>query len=391
MSGLNNIDEFNAQVKRTIDRLNGNPTSTPGANAEEQTTNIGDPGAVVSTNTKGKVSRGREGGSPLVPQKDQPTSTEAPPDSGKRGSATGDHGPPVNVSNTTQASGQAASPEKAPRDLTPRRGVNSATTAVSETPQTISSASPMQRVPGIAQHPAPLIAHEGLNRNTANSSPCKLYQIFPPAGDAAIAKPQCDAAYNVDASSGDFQACIAGLTLIPLLIGWMKRILVPNPSAPAHTKVVTNTGTILNRIEECSPDAIKSWLQARGYSVVPMTSMVVRPQALKPHPDHTGIAQENRPGVNATPPAALEGDTTANDTQGGVGGPAATVGIGLSNQVNDSTTNGPKPVKGPIAQTGEVWDLTGEDEEGVDNDKITVHKTIKFSDEGIEAHGLVSL
>lgn len=59
--------------------------------------------------------------------------------------------------------------------------------------------------------------------------------------------------------------------------------------------------------------------------------------------------------------------------------------------VKEDTICNAKAGKRTLTTAGDVWDLTGDDEEGVDNDKASVNKTINFSDEGIEAHGLVSL
>lgn len=178
MSGLNNIDEFNAQVKRTSDRLNGNPASSPstqptGTNAEERAAPSSEPSTTTIASVKGKVTRVRKGGSPLVPQKDQATTTGASPRLGNKGPIPKTQDLPGRESGIPHASSNAASPAKESGALTPAKGTNGSTPSTTTAASTVGATGPNQQVPGNLQRPATSIAPEGISRNAINSSPCK--------------------------------------------------------------------------------------------------------------------------------------------------------------------------------------------------------------------------
>ncbi|EGG01304.1 uncharacterized protein MELLADRAFT_111148 [Melampsora larici-populina 98AG31] len=45
---------------------------------------------------------------------------------------------------------------------------------------------------------------------------------------------------------------------------------MPAPGQLLHTKFVAGANNILAKIDKCSPDTIKSWLQAKGFGLVPL-------------------------------------------------------------------------------------------------------------------------
>ncbi|EGF98621.1 uncharacterized protein MELLADRAFT_113402 [Melampsora larici-populina 98AG31] len=188
MSAPKDIKDFNTQVKRTSDRINGNSASMSGANPAALTQ-----GETGSSPAPPAVGAGT-GGGPTVHEPAGGNLDNGQPLPGKEMSnaavPSGKSG--TRVASSTNSSGVSTIPATA---TVPRLPVN-----------------PAQGVL------APLIAEEVINKTVVNG------------------------------------------TSLPSV-----------SSAAAHSKFMAGTSTILNRIDECSPDAIKTWLQSRGFDLVALT------------------------------------------------------------------------------------------------------------------------
>lgn len=148
------------------------------------------------------------------------------------------------------------------------------------------------------------------------------------------------------------------------------------PSTTGDTQVGhgLNTAGILSRIDRCSPDAIKSWLETRGFQLVafnPNSNDPTNVGRASKGLDPRGTVDETAPGTQArgTPTDRLTETTILPQSQG---------------LANETIRKHVRPTA--IAMV----DLTTDDPpEPVE--RLQTSPAIKFSNQGIEAHGLVAL
>ncbi|EGG01793.1 uncharacterized protein MELLADRAFT_91867 [Melampsora larici-populina 98AG31] len=348
MSAPKDIEDFNSQVKRTSDRINGNSASVSSANAaastQGETTSVGLSNINMTSQTqaaiaKGKGLKGKKGGSQSTLSKDQPAgSSPAPPTISE---PAGSSPAPPTISEPAGANlddGQPLSGKETSNPANPggESGNKAASSANSSGGSTIPATAAVSRplVNPAQGVPAPLIAAEVINKTVVNG------------------------------------------TSLPSV-----------SSAAAHPKFMAGTSTILNRIDECLPDAIKTWLQSCGFDLVVLTPGGTSKETAEPTPN-TQNAPASR-GQNASSEAAEESlsPDVADTSLAGHNLAAAT----LSESASVTPGSAAIPAKRPSTTQLGPFDLTVDDDEEVVKDKPNSNKTIKFSEEGIESHGLVSL
>ncbi|EGF98272.1 uncharacterized protein MELLADRAFT_113685 [Melampsora larici-populina 98AG31] len=343
MSNPNDINQFNASVKRTSDRIRGNSTSPPGQPGEATTdgtnlaTGSSQPTGSTSTLLAGQARKGQKSKKGASPPSNTP---DAPP--------TGSAPPPGGQSSVDEQSTNASAKEPAPTGDT--TGANA--------------------IPG-----SNALGSQGRSATTQ-------------AGSLDLAE---SLAGNQAASTTSTTQLIAPEVINKA--GVSNTNLPPPSHQSAQAKFLAGTNTILNRIDKCSPDAIKEWLSSKGYSLVPRLADSTESEVVK-----TGIVsalvasdtncQEapnpSQPVVQPTPATR----PVASHRTSATPAPAPT----STSQAVPKGTATPSVVAGNKRSVpNEVFDLTA-DEESTPADKTEEStSTIKFSDKGIEAHGLVAL
>lgn len=134
---------------------------------------------------------------------------------------------------------------------------------------------------------------------------------------------------------------------------------------------------VLARIETCSPDAIKSWLESKGFTLIPRSH-----DAERQLPADKAIGPQTF-GQKSNP--ALDRDRGLTESSMA----AASFPICTNPGISGGPT-GTTPRKRARVGVVETVDLTVDDPvEGIE--KPAPVASIKFSNQGIEAHGLVAL
>lgn len=147
----------------------------------------------------------------------------------------------------------------------------------------------------------------------------------------------------------------------------------------AQARFKASTNTILARIDECSPNAIKAWLQSRGYGLVQTQPNESSGERMTSNHNTNPVNVLPSDSVPDTSTITFPPEPTAETTETSTAIPRTTedtVQSGQSRKRNITSAMGP-------------LDLTAEGES--EPTKIATNCIVKFSDEGIEAHGLVAL
>lgn len=138
-----------------------------------------------------------------------------------------------------------------------------------------------------------------------------------------------------------------------------------------------DTAGMISSLNACSPDAIKSWLEAKGFKLVNLNLGAGEQTALSAETRHRLVSHTSGADTTSTI-LRVESEERSNPSntpndQREMGGPTNVV-----------------PRKRARVNATELVDLTADDPSEA-NDKPTAIATIRFSNQGIEAHGLVAL
>ncbi|EGF97836.1 uncharacterized protein MELLADRAFT_114047 [Melampsora larici-populina 98AG31] len=247
MSAPNNIKEFNAQVKRTSERLNGGSTLPADAqattgNQEENShpTNTGgdNPGS-QSAAPRGKGAKGKKATTSATSTKEQ--------------------GNNVSAADQITSGSRNGNPE-APESLVEKQIPDSSI--------------------GDKTLPGKEAATESSTTKVADALPASTASgNMPEPGEAAQKQPALASLIAPEVIGKQ----TAGSTALPVVVG-----------QTAQSKFLANTNTILTRINECSPDAIRAWLQSKGYDRVAInpagapTAAAKNPSVVDPSNAQTG-------------------------------------------------------------------------------------------------------
>ncbi|EGG03551.1 uncharacterized protein MELLADRAFT_65501 [Melampsora larici-populina 98AG31] len=364
MSNPKDIDQFDTQIKRTSDRLRGGSNSPPEIQDKDASPDDSTPqtntGTAPTSSTNGASGQGRKGKttgkkgpSPSGALKDANPGTSSAPNAGS-----------TQLSQTATVGnaggGSSSDPPSAPGTL--------ASGGVAPEPPKGTSAGAQASAPGaqgsnLAPNPQP-------PTQVSNTTQAPSIQ----AVTAATATPSALIAPEIVNKTVMSNAQLTGTT-----------------SQAVQAKFMAGTNTILSRIEECSPDAIKSWLQSKGYSLVQIGPSVTSTEVSKSNEKDslvtdspTGIRPEpSNDGASSRPANAASAAPLAVPTPNAVT-------TAPSAEANTTPSQTEQSRKRPITSSLGPFDLTTE-EDDPEPTKTTSTNVVKFSDEGIEAHGLVAL
>ncbi|EGG01746.1 uncharacterized protein MELLADRAFT_110759 [Melampsora larici-populina 98AG31] len=327
MSTPSDINQFNAIVKRSSDRIRGNsasPTDQPGdANTDAAgSTADGPMTANANTNTPGpagcKGSKGKKASNPTGSQPGPNTSSYA-----------------------TTAEGQSSAEDTAAGSSVKDQGSQGVSQGISTNLDANSMVSP-----------------EGASATTA--------------GTAATAPAS---------------------TLAPTSAPTPTTVLLSNPvnggnpvgqTAPLIAPEVLNRGSflagtnaILSRIDECSPDTTREWLQSKGYSLVPTCPTSAAKEAVKTgavNQPASRVESRSSSTTTKTTPAPQDQVVCPPVTSTGPA-PAATSATTTQNHVDGAQVATVAASK-KRAPPEEVFDLTADDESPTAEKATTTTSTI---------------